>query len=249
MGTRDDQRAAERLKAVFGNVHSPKPAKPKQKAPEVQPLPPWKGLMQMLDPGANRAWEATLKSAELDTWNALKDLLVKSSPEMRWRAVAYVFRAVLEFARRMYATALNVTDERYKAELVKRAGIRLRGAMERLEVRLSDVYPTLVHLPPLLNGLWEDMRMVEDAQHILRNKVVHPAAWAEAWPGAARGAGISGYDTPGGVQRHQEAVRQAHEEYTRKEREKAQAKRAKRQPKPKRRKRGEPEHRQTNLTE
>lgn len=166
--------------------------------------------MQWLDADAETAWEATLNRREREQWEAAKVLLDEVGPEMRWRIAGRVMRTELDHARKVYRICLNVSREAYKAELVKQNGRAFREAIGELESRLAPLYDILVPLRHLIPDVERAHEMLV-GRHQTLSRVT--GSWDDSWPGAAKGRGISGYDTPEGVARVGAEVKAAHERY------------------------------------
>lgn len=226
-----------RMSAIFGKrrLQSATP-KPKAKPRTVDPPPGLReGRMGWLDEKQQKAWEGTLSKAEQERWQSITEALAEAGPEMRWRVAGWVMRSELEHARKCYRIAKNLDNEPYKADLIIKNGQKFRELVELLEGRLAGMYDLLVPLGSLIGD-------VETAHHMLHRGYMslHRASshWNDSWPGAARGRGITGYDTPEGVERVRQEVRDAHERYQSGEAKKArerQEKEAKRGRKGKRR--------------
>lgn len=168
------------------------------------PVAPLKGL---LDEQAEKAWEATLRKTELERWEELKQAIVSASPDMRWRAAGYAVRMELEYARRQLRIARTVANEPFKADLIAINGVSLRAAFERLEERLDGLYEYVRPMDALLDGVEAAWHAVESCQRTL-GRVVSP--WRGTAKGAERGDGVPGYDTPEGVERARQRVREAY---------------------------------------
>ena len=173
--------------------------------------------MCWLDRDAERAWEGTLSKAEHERWSALKEALEAAGPEMRWRAAGWVMRAQLEHAQKCYRIARNLDNKAYKADLVRQNGAEFRRAVERLEGRLSGVYQFLLPLGSLIGDVESAHRSLNLWRSTL-HRVTGP--WVDSWPGLDGGRGVPGYDTPEGVQRLRDRVREAHERYQKQQSEK-----------------------------
>lgn len=181
------------------------------------------GPMQWLDEDAERAWEGTLGKAELEKWTRLKEAVADVGAEMRWRLAGRIMRGELERARKALQVCRNITQEPYKADLVKRNGIEFRRTVELLESRLAPLYEFLTPLAGLLGDVDSAFKMMT-GQHVTLVKVMAP--WNDAQPGASRGGGIPGYDTSGGVERTQRRIKRAHERYAAEQSKKGEARRA-----------------------
>lgn len=213
---RSRARAANAAEAVAQGPQDPKG--------EVAPFPgPADPLVGLLDERCERAWEATLKKTELERWEELKQAIADASPDMRWRAAGYAIRMELEYARRQLRIARNIANEPYKADLIARNGVDLRKAVERLEDRLGGLYDYVRPMDVILTGVEQAWQAVEHCQRTL-GRVVSP--WRDTARGAEKGIGIPGYDTPEGVERARQQIRDAYE----RDKDRIQAARREREP-------------------
>lgn len=220
------ERDEEQMRAIFGTRRRRLRSATVRREERVEREPPpglRAGRMGWLDRDAEQAWVETLNARERETWDKLVELLDNAGPEMRWRVAGRVMRTELDHARKVYRVASNVTREGYKAELVKQQGQRFRGAVEALEERIAPLYDVLVPFRHLIEDVERAYRMVT-GNHQTLSRVTGP--WNDSWPGAAKGRGITGYDTPEGVARVQREVREAHERYLREQEAKGEKRRS-----------------------
>ncbi len=73
------------------------------------------------------------------------------------------------------------------------------------------MYDLLVPLANLIGDVESAHHMVNSWRNTLHRVSSH---WSDSWPGAEKGRGITGYDTPEGVAKVQQEVREAHARYT-----------------------------------
>lgn len=168
----------------------------------------------LLDPESHHAWEQALVGGEAERWQAIKVLLTRSGPDLRWRALGWIARQEIGWARETYLDVRNVQREPWRADLIRQNGVEFRAAIERLERRFAESIPFLDPLLHLLDGMELDLGAVESCRASLR-RVAGRAAWVQSWLGVdgAKGGGVPGYDSDEGVARVKAQVRAAHAAY------------------------------------
>jgi hypothetical protein len=147
-------------------------------------------------------WEAHLHGKELDDWLKLKGILASAGPDFRAAATNFIFEAELQEARNFYAEAV-ASGERYRADLIRANADNFKAKVAWLDEPVAEVVALLPELEALAQRVQKAQQRARDRIFVLglmRSQLRKVAApWGDCWPGAARGRGISGYDTPSGV--------------------------------------------------
>lgn len=183
----------------------PRPGGPVARPPG-RPAPPppirERGRMGYLDKETFTAWEMNLTGSELDDWKRVRAILEKATPEFRASVTYVLFEQELQNGRNYYAQAI-ADSEVFRADCIKGQAGAFKGQIARLDAA--------VHRFLTLSEQWVELgRQVLTAQQEAETivKVIAmartsfrkvSAPWNDCWPGAARGRGISKYDTPAGV--------------------------------------------------
>ena len=204
-----------RRRAVFGEEHADtlrrsKAARSAAEAAAAARRPPalHEGPIGLLDEDAEAGWEASMSKRRRAQWAALKHALDEAGPTMRWRAVGYVMRGELDYARKVYRVARNIDHEPFKARLVRRAGEAVVERLGVLESRLAGMYDVALSLGVLIDDVEKAYHMVTMGHQTLRT-VTDRGAWAAAAKGLAAGRGIPGLHTEEGVDAARRAARRA----------------------------------------
>ena len=176
---------------------------PVQALPEFQPLAA-RSTCGLLNSGLLQVWEATVTGPELDKWRKIEALLDGTSSEFQIALLCKIMRRSVELAKSRRNTA-NTEGENFKRDLIDRNLLTYEGQSERVDAALFRVLRLLADTADQSANLQAAWQSLEDtlitflAQGQQLQQVSEP--WLNCQPGAERGRGMTGYDTPANVER------------------------------------------------
>lgn len=168
--------------------------------------------MGYLDKDLVAAWEANLHGAELDDWKRVRAIVETATPEFRAALTYVLFDLELQTGRGFYAQAL-ADGERFRVDCIKANADSFKGQIRRLDERVAEAVKLIAEFEALAQRVQTAVRVARDVVHVVAlartqfRKVSGP--WSDCWPGAAKGRGISKYDTPEGVAQVRREVEQS----------------------------------------
>lgn len=165
--------------------------------------PSYSPFQDMISTDSEWAWLETLNHRDRQYWDRTIEGLQEVSPEMRWRIASWIMRSELSYARKVYFSAREGSLH-YKADLIKENGSIHKDKIQDLTDRLGDLYEFILPLSCLVGDVEKAYQRLVFSRSDL---FCVTDKWDQSWKGAAKGRGITGYDTPAGVERVRKEVK------------------------------------------
>lgn len=156
-----------------------------------------------------RSWEANLHGHELDQWQRVKGILEGATPEFRAAAMNLIFEAELQMGRSAWKDA-TAHNETYRAKLVSAAALEWKGRVRWLDEPMAKAVAASAALRDAAEVARDATLEALFRANVLKTvrnsfgRAMH--SWGEAWEGAAKGRGITGFDNAQGVAAVKEEV-------------------------------------------